>query len=245
MKHAHAMCLAFNSIGYVSKAMELFEEQHKEAEIASRTLVDCHYPLAPFPDHSLDLVKLAALHGWNYVRPKENRGCHGNWSWVVKELGLGDGDVLVGVDPDARPQQAGWVTAMMKVFDAAPEAYTVQLNRKGIYDLKSSHPFNEIQIGETEVLDYKCLISWSVGGFDCGWVNRLGGMKADSVFYGYIEHAMQRNADPYGGKFYILRDFYDEHLPAADQLYQDWKLESACRRTEKSLADWLKEKNAL
>src|SRR5438093_134823 len=115
MKRLHVMMLAYNSIKTVEAALHLFHEQYglHNAPANSLTLVDARYPIHDQGDHSILLMALAERYGWNYVRPAKNYGVAGNWNWVVRELGLSEGDVLFGLDPDARPQAPGYLEAVM------------------------------------------------------------------------------------------------------------------------------------
>jgi hypothetical protein len=240
-KRLHIMSLAFNSTAMCLDAIKLFEKQHEGVKFASKTLVDPHYPLALQPMHTKALFDIALQYGWNFVRPSRNRGVQGNWQWLVDELGLVEGDVLVGVDPDGRPKQDRWASAILDVFNESPECYYITLNRESIYSMKHLGGVDKL-VGNHWVTEFPQLVSWCLGGFDIGWTKRVGGIEADSKLYGYIEHAMQRKCGQLGGKFYYIRDFYDDHLRAEDQEYTAWKLASANRTTELDFKDWLHRK---
>ena len=239
MKRLHVMMLGYNTYDMIHRALVQFEEQKPDYPIVSRTLVDQRYPLVDFPlDHSVKLMELAQLYGWNYCKPSSNKGAHGGWQWTITDLGLGDGDVLHGADPDGNPLQPKFLDAAMDVFNNAAECFTVQLNRPCVNAMGISR--TERKIGNTYVLDYHQLVAWSLGAFDCGWVNRVGGMKARHPLYGYTEHAMVDAVKPYGGKWYILRDFFDDHLKAPDKEFVAWKLACANHQTNEQFSDWLK-----
>ena len=239
MKRLHVMTLAFNSFDFVHRAVIQFEQQKPDYPIASRTLVDQRYPNVESQyENSRKLMELAEVYGWNYCRPSKNHGCHESWNWVIRDLGLGDGDVLWGCDPDGNPLQPKFLDAAMDVFNNSHECFTVQLNRPCVD--KMGIPRVERKIGRTAVYDYQQLVAWSLGSFDCGWVNRVGGMKARHPLYGWTEHAMVDAIRPYGGRWYILKDYFDDHLKAADQEFVSWKLASVEHRTQLDFADWLK-----
>lgn len=240
MKRLHAMMLGFNTLGMIEDAIKCFEANDEDRRPLTKTLVDAHYPEktpAEAAARTAALAILAGQFGWNLVRPSKNRGVATNWNWVIGELDLVDGDVLFGMDPDGRPQEKGYLTAIMDIFDNAPEAFTVQLNRPCVYAQKRPH--FERKIGQTMALDYHELVAWSLGAFDCGWIRKIGGMKQGHPLYGYTEHATAAACEDKGGKWYIARDFYDVHLKAEDPLYTEWKLQCAQHRTALQFADWL------
>ena len=183
-------------------------------------------------------MELTTAYGWNYCRPSKNQGCHGGWNWLLNDLGLGDGDVLFGNDPDCDPIEPKYLDATMDVFNNAPECFTTQLNRPCVD--KMGIPRIDRKIGNTAVYEYQQLIAWIVGSFDCGWLRRIGGMKAGHPLYGYTEHATVDAVRPYGGKWYILKDFYDDHQKSIDASYTAWKSACAEQRTQLQFEEWLK-----
>ena len=239
MKKLHVKCLAYNTFDMIHRAIAQFESQKPNYPIASRTLVDNRYPIVDHElDHSKRLMEIANFYGWNYVKPSANKGAHGGWNWTIKELGLKDGDVLHGCDPDGNPLQPKYLDAIMDIFNNAPECFTVQLNRPCVNAM--GIPRAERIIGNTSILDYHQPIAWSLGAFDCGWLNRIGGMQARKTLYGYCELDTIEAMKPYGGKWYITRDFFDEHITAPDKEYVAWKLATAQGKTDGQFSDWLK-----
>lgn len=232
------MSLAFNDIDLTERAFQNYENMMGDSKPVNKILVDCHWPVGGKSNNSKRLIDLADKHGWNYVRMIDNRGVTKNWSWVSDQLGLSDGDVLMGCDPDGKPMQPGYLDAIMNVFNSDPSYYTVQLNRACIYRM-ADIPKSERQINGTWVIDYHRLISWSLGAFDIGWIKRIGGFDQYSKWYSYFEHYVSDRATPLGGRFAILRDFYDEHQATPNPKYQAWKLASAEKRTELDFATWL------
>lgn len=238
----HVMCLAHNTAEMVEEAIRVTGKTLNGFAPASKTIVDCHWPLEQSQLQTQMLSHIAAKHGWQFVRPLKNRGVAGNWNWIISELGLGTGDVLYGADPDGRPQETGWAEAMLDVFNNAPECYTVQFNRPEIYANKALGA-REKEINGRWVLDYPQLISWSLGAFSIEWLNKIGGFTQDSAQYGYCEHSISRHAALLAGRFYMLRDFYDHHLASPSPLYQEWKLASAQKKTESDFGSWVKQKS--
>ncbi len=238
MKNLHVHCLAFNDFPMVKRAIEQFESQKGNYPIKTKLLVDQQWPCRTVDEDTQSgwLMQLAFLHGWRYVKPFKNRGV-GTWNWVIQELELGEDDVLHGCDPDGNPQQPGYLDAMMDVFNNAPECYTVQLNRKeGEYLV---FPKTELTKGATTVLDFNRPVAWSLGAFSVSWLKRIGGFLQFHPQYGFCEIAIIDKAKPLGGKFYILKDFYDEHLKSTNEPYIKWKRACADNATQLDFATWL------
>lgn len=233
MKRLHIQCLAFNTADFVFEAISLFEKQKGNYPIVSKVLYNPKYPLSEEPKHSARLMEIAENFGFEYVEI-ENLGVSENWNQAIKNKFLSDGDVLVGIDPDERPQQVGWLDSLMEVFNNEPGAYYVGLNQKG-------NPSNctEMKFGNTIALKYSQLIAWPVGGFDCGWLEKIGGASQDHPVYGYIEHSISRKASALGGNFYILKDFFDIHQESPDDLLGKWKRECAAIKTNLTFEGWL------
>jgi hypothetical protein len=254
----NVVCSAFNRFDLVKEAIELFEEQNKGAKIEKKILLDPGYPLAKQPMHSQSLMAVADKFNWQYMKTITNEGVHGNWNKAMREMNLGDKDVLFTLDPDERPQEPGYLNAMIDVFNHAPEAITVQLSQCKVKIEKLGQV--ERKIGETWVLDYPRLIAWPMGAYSIKWINRIGGFGQHCRLYGYCEHSTMDRGGMMGAKFYMLRDHTDIHIDPTDQFYLDykkkmnrpdmdqdplfvqWKIESAAKTTCADFSEWLKGK---
>lgn len=237
MNHkANVMMLAYNKFYLCKEALELFEKQNKGFPVVKKLLLDPGYPLET-EDNSLKLSMLAAEYGWQYAKI-ENISVADNWNQAIKLMDLKEDDIILGMDPDGRPQEDGWLAAMMDVFDHSPECITVQFSQPGVE--QQQHGQTVVKFGNTEVYNYPRLIAWSLGSFSVKWLNRIGGMGQQAAKYGYTEHHIMDHAGKLGAKFYILKGFHDHHLKAPDDLYTQWKLESAQKKINSDFADWLK-----
>ncbi len=167
------------------------------------------------------------------------RGVGGSWNWFIEELDIPGGEILLGVDPDGRPVQKGWDRAIQDILTHDESCFTAQLNVAGTYALQMAR--EEFKIGDTWAIDYKDTTAWTMGAFDVKWLRGIGGFLQGHPQYGFCEIVMNNRIRPQGGRALIVRDFYDEHLKAEDQLYTNWKLACAQQRTQKSFGDWLKE----
>ncbi len=240
MKNLYAHCLAYNSLDFVFTAIKRFEEQKGEYPIKQKLLVDPAYPLTgkrTQAEFSEELKEIAAKFGWEYLKIS-NKGTSNNWNAVSDYLRIGDGDVLFGCDPDARPVQPKYLDAMMRVFNGDSSAYTVQLNTAGVYVM--GLPRDEFEVNGEPVIAYKQLVAWPCGAFDGGWLRRIGGLAQRHGSYGYIEHETSAKAEPLGGRFLMLRDYYDDHQKAEHPEYTAWKLACAQFQTSLPFDEWLR-----
>lgn len=243
MKRLFVHCLAFNTLKMVRASIERFEQQRGKYPIEAKLLVDQHYPLVPSKDdHRAGLAAIAEEFGWQYVRPEKNLGVAGGWNFAVSHLGLGENDFLWGNDPDCYPLKAGYLDAAMNVANANEQCVTVQLNDPGLAILNL--PRDEYVCGGENVIRYRNVTAWPVGGFSVAWLNHMGGFLQGHPVYGYCEIVMYNRFHPQGGQALMLRDYHDHHQRAEDALYVQWKVECAQQRTQLPLAEWLEEKRA-
>ena len=242
MKQLHVFNLAFNSLNMVSETLRNFEAQRPDYLVASKTLVDQHWPLVDNPmRHAKMLMDLCEQYGWLYVRPSQNRGVGPSYDWVIKELSLGEQDALYCLDNDERVDKPKYLDAAMDVLNNAPECFTVQMNQaRGEY---LTYPRDELTVGRTPVLKFHQTVAWANGAFSVAWLKRIGGFLQPHPVYGHCESAIDAACRKYGGRFYILRDFYNTHLEA-HPVYSQWKHACAAFQTTLPFADWLKARGA-
>lgn len=241
MKKLHVHCLAFNTLKMVRASIERFESQRGIYPIENKILIDQHYPIvADRQKHQHGLIELCEEFGWSYARPAENLGVAGGWNFAVQELGLGDNDFLWGNDPDCFPLKAGYLDAAMNVANANEQCVTVQLNDPGVHMLNL--PRDEYVCGGENVIRYRNVTAWPVGGFSVAWLHHMGGFLQGHPVYGYCEIVMYNRFHPQGGQALMLRDYHDSHQRAEDALYVQWKVECAQQRTRLPLDAWMRER---
>ena len=202
--------------------------------------MDAHYPIVQDKTvNSQYLMSICNQFGWEYLRPYRNGGVGKNWDWIVKELNLGENDILAGIDPDGNPLDEKYLDAAMRVFNNDASCVTVQLNDVGVY--KMAHiPRDEFLIDGTCVVHYKQVTAWPLGSFSVSWLKRIGGFLQLHPLYGHCERAMYDKFNPLGGRVLMLRDYRDEHLKATDAKYTEWKAACANHQTQLPLDQWLR-----
>lgn len=232
------MCLGFNRVDLITEAITQFNYQQGIYPVERKVLFDPSYPAQNMPQeaHADALKWVANEYGWEYIKIK-NINVSENWKQAIQIMGLKEGDVLYGCDPDERPKSPRYLDAIMDIFNWSPEAYYVGMCEPGVAE--SCNHFVR-HFGSTYALDFHSLVAWPVGAFDVGWMKKIDGPKMLANQYGYIEHGTSNAAMRFGGKFYMLRDFISIHLKDSDAKYTQWKLESAHRATSIPFEEWLK-----
>lgn len=231
--------LAFNEADVCIEALRTYERTAGMIEDVF-LVVDCGFPLPSKDENTDKLIRFCRQNKrFTYVQIPWNEGVAQNWTWVQGLLRVTRGDVLIGMDPDARPQQEGWVRAMADVLLNEPTAAYVGLNRPGFDELQTPARVERQMSGHT-VYAYDGLISWSVGGFSGEFLEATGGLDQWNERYGYIEHWAYQRMLSMGKTFYMLKDYYDHHLPSTPR-YTEWKKASAEGRTALRFEEWLLE----
>lgn len=229
------MTIGYAPPDFVREGVEYFLERSDPTEYDAYTLVDPGFPVGGEKENRDKLRVLAAEKGLQYLAI-ENLGCHKNWDFTARHYGLSDHDILVGVCPDARGEHKGWVKAGVDVLRAEPECFTVQLNRYG--DYTPYNPYYEVRGGQ-QVVRFPRLVAWSVGMFNMGLVNSVGGFDAYNPYYGYGEHWLVDRLVPKGNWWCFLRDFYDRGAVSPDPAYTRWKELAAAGVWKESFEAWL------
>lgn len=228
-------CLAYNTPEMVKEALENYQLRGSMPHAGvERYLVDPGFPLMAAEPQSIKLRELAEDFGWTYLRMPQNYGVAGNWNWLMFTVGVGRNDVVIGADPDARPQQPGWLSALEAALRDTPDAAYVGLNH-GLDNLP-----HELVGEKPRLMKFDRLVAWSVGGFHGRFLEKINfELGQDNLSYGYIEHWCHRKMKNWDMEFYLLRDFYDHHQ-SSEPIYQEWKTASAEKKTQASFEDWLK-----
>lgn len=227
MKKLHCHTIAFNDMSLVEEAIRLFREQHADWKNIPYVLVDAHWPIDK-EKSKFKLREIADNYNLPIIDPGKNRGVDGNWNFVISEMGLKDGDVLVGCDPDGRALQNEWASALMEVFNERDEMYYGACNENRFYTHGWHNCSEEHALSSgLKYLTFSRIVAWSLGGFDIGWVKRVGGIKQLSKHYGGIEDEMHGRCRPHGGNFFKLKDYYDKHIYDVHVDYVSWKKHQA------------------
>jgi len=233
MRRVVVMTLAYNRASFVAEALERLEPG------IEHVLVDVGYPIPSRTQNSQDLIELALKRGSTYIRTP-NRSVSKNWTFVHKLLGLKRGDILIGLDPDSRPREPGWVDTIVKVFDGDPSVAMVTLG--GAWLMLPQHvnkPFSTEIVNGVEARFYHELIQWPLMSFECGFIEDCGGLGEWNAVYGYSEHWAEQRMGPLGRRWCVLPNIHDDCAPCPDPLYETWKELGRVRRVNCTFEEWL------
>ena len=225
------MTIAYARHGFVRQAIEYFQAHTDRSEYTRHVIVDPGYPI---PGNAHHIGQIAAKHDLEYLAI-ENLGCHQNWNYVLNHYNLGEGDILVGVCPDTRGENPGWVKASVDVLRADSDCFTVQLNRHEDY---SKIQKDVRVVGGHEVIHFDQLVAWSCGSFNCGIIKSIGGFGAYNEQYGYGEQWLVDKLPE--KRWYFLKNHFDNCVGSPDVPYTLWKIQSAGQVTKLPFDQWLR-----
>lgn len=221
----HTLC--FNTPEMVEGALQC--HYHGEYE---RYLIDCG-----FPGVDSEVWKNLA---WKYrciYLKIDNGGVSENWNTVARILNVSDHDVLIGLDPDERPKQTGWIEAIASVMKADPTIGYITTNKIGYEPEGNINDYVDLNIAGVAVREYNSLVAWILGGFSGRCLNAIRGLAQENKYYGYLEHETLRRMKNHGFRWLMLRDYYAEHLASGEKL-MEWKNLNRDRNMQMSFEEW-------
>lgn len=232
--------------------------------------LQCHYPgnyerfmiYCGFPGYTFeDYIPLANKYNCTYFSIK-NEGVAQNWNHVKEVLSLKDGDIMIGLEADERPEipppimadklyhgtvvhyfyYSGWIEAIVNVMRHDPTIGFVGLQKTGYESEHNINDFHPVEIGGIKCRQYHSMIAWMLGGFSVRCINQIGGLKQEGETYGYLEHATARAMAEKGFGWVVLEDYYSQHVMSSE-VYTEWKNLNRNRQNPKPYEQWLKERN--
>ena len=232
-----AATIAYSDADFVRLGVERFYKSATKADFDRHILFDPGFPIPNSGENTVKLLELCEEYKVEYVKIK-NYGCHQNFDYASKYLNLDKNDFFITACPDINVTP-GWIKAGLDVLKADPGCFTVQMNHF-IGVPPPSH--RQLVIGNQNVMQFPQLCAWSTGIFNMEHINSIGGFGAYSKFYSYCEHYLVDKLVPQGKRWYLLRDYYDRVQKNPCEIYTEWKLQSAMKRTEKDFESWYNER---
>jgi hypothetical protein len=196
-------------------------------------LVDLRYPLNKNGYHA----QLAMGCYWadvDYLRPAANRGIHGNYNWISRELQIDDGDVVAFYDPDNNPATNTWLMDACRVMQVDNSVIACILKL----------PVPDIELQPIEVIGgVPCRPisrghSWPMGVYRGSWLKSYQ-FRQLHPHYGYIEDAVYHDATAAGKRLVFLDNHVDRGGIACDERYAMWKRDSANKLYDKSFEQYV------
>lgn len=232
--------LGYNIPELIEEATESLYNLNDPSDF-NHIIIDLGYPLAggrdkwgEIPDYIpgakhrnlLENSDIASLSGSELIK-LPNRGVSANWSNVAYLYGVGEGDVLIGADPDERPMDKGWVKAMADVMREDPNIAICSLMLPELMDLEGF--FKNYILGERILAGHrvwygKAMCQWALIGISGRFIEKAGGVPHPEIapIYGWIETACDAHMKAYGMDWVMLPDFRVQHI-ASSPLSQEWK----------------------
>lgn len=224
------MMLAFNDLKMIDGALR--NAAVNIPERVPKFMIHCHFP----GQSKADLRSLSNEFGWTFLALPKNFGVAGNWSLVWQMLGLDSDSALFGMDPDARPDRPGFITAIDTAFKFEPTAAYISLNQPGLMEAR---PDMTIQTaGNVRLGHSKELYSWSVGAFHGRFVEQIWPLKQPRAHYGWIEHWAAAEMAKLGQTYYTLIDYTDHHQICQAGPLAEWKKAQVAGITKENYGEW-------
>lgn len=234
------MTLAYNRPEMVDGALACLEGEDPNREVY---IVDVGYPVPDPYENAAAYIKLAEKHGATYIRTK-NRSIGKNWTWVLEHLGLGGRDIMVGLDPDIRPNPKGWLRAIKDVF-ASDERIAVVVPRcKEI-----EQPYHQARLAQQReavikghrVWEYNYPVAWPMMNYSANFIRACDGLAENARVYGHSECWAHQRIVRMERTYMMLRDFEDGTTLSPDHDYMVWKGMQIPQVWDISFEEWLAE----
>lgn len=221
-------------------------------------IADLGYPLGPTraqwesvnenakQENAHEIIDIGFQYGSDVVR-LPNVGVSQNWTSIAALYGVGEGDLLIGADPDERPITPGWVDAMSTVAQADPNIAIIVLTLPellaldGFYD---NYFMAEVDHCGVRTWYGKHACQWALIGITGNFIAKVGGVPHHTVapIYGWIEGACLEAMNKLGMRWVMLPDYLTGHISSAP-LAQQWKnyvvQEQSMNEGQKTFEQWL------
>jgi hypothetical protein len=253
--------LGYNIPDLIEEATVSLKRKNKNFDY-THVIADLGYPLKNGRDHwhiipadtnieeayNLHLNHKIALGLESDLVKFNNHGVSGNWTTIANLYGIGDGDVLIGADPDERPMDENWVKAIAEVMDADKNIAIVSLALPELLALEGF--FENYFIGERILNGHrvwygKFMCQWALIGISGRFIAKAGRVPSPEIapIYGWIETACLEFMNHFGMDWVMLPDYRVQHI-ASSPLAQEWKNEvvtaDAMNAGQVDFKTWLK-----
>lgn len=238
--------LCFMDADIIHDSLEQYYKTKSPEVETVHVLVDQHWPIN-YPQHRIELEKIAKKFNCILLDPGKNLGLHGGFNWAWEQLAIPPNAAVIGYDPDSWPVTPEWDLAICRAFVTRPDAVWFSL----------WHQHCDRQIDQEGAL----LRNFNAGGISCAqvsravmnsicafrqaWLRKIGGLYEQNNFYGGLECDLWEKISY--NEWVFLRDYkeipklYDRMNP----LFKEWKWKTAHTKEIPHTMDfesWLKTK---
>lgn len=230
----YTMTLGYNLPSEIAEKLYLLRQQNKGDY--QHFVIDLSFPLRYGSDvpkdiedaktqNIIDLLRYSEYYECKYLSIP-NVGVSQNWSRVYEELKVGANDVLIGIEPDEKPLNKGYVQAMADVLLSDRKIALVSLLMKEQEQYLKDNPQS---FTEENIAGHRCYVvhgtmSMAMIGFSGRFLNEIGGIPVPdgTSIYGNIESASYNEIKEHGYEWCFLADYYVEHQENVP-LYREYK----------------------
>jgi hypothetical protein len=233
MNKNYCFTLSYNLFSEVEIATKLLYDLNDKSDF-QHVIVDLDFPLEKGDEipgdivlaqrrNSIKLKHLAEQYGSEYMRIP-NVGVSQNYTKVYQALNLDDTDIMVGVDPDERPQNQNWVRAMGNVMRSDMKIAMCSLMITAHKDCPSGWAMTEQVINSERCYIMHGNINWAIIGLNGEFFNKIHEMPVPSLAdrYGYLEWALYALFSEHGYDWVVMSDYWVEHEWSCP-IYKSWK----------------------
>lgn len=206
--------------------------------------LDQHYPLRR--EENLERIKsICEQYRLTFVDSGSDRGMCGGFNFLMEQIPCVEGDILIGYDPDSRPEQGGWDRACLEVLAAEPGLDMVvaaqSFTNEHIYPLGIIKGGFQLIAGQLVFyVEMPTHDMWTIGAFRFDLVK---GRKLSSrmAYWGGTEGLWVNWMIERGKTYGILLDYQENngHSHLGDPEYRKYK-DALIADYAKSFAEYLK-----
>jgi hypothetical protein len=242
MNKNYCFTLCWNIVSEIEKSTKSLYELNDSNDFI-HIIIDLGFPIEKgniIPDdinqaksnNSKALKELSFRFGSLYAE-MDNVGVSQNWQaiyqWLCKEMKFDNTDILIGVDPDERVNNTGWVNAIGNILRLNKDnigLVSLMLNDhwQGFVSHKYQYDVKETIFPKYKYYILKGLINWALIGLSGKFLNDLGVIPypLDMPIYGGIESALLPYFDRLNYKWCITPDYKVSHTDSV-LLLRQWK----------------------
>ena len=225
----YCFTLAYNLIPMIEESINSLYELNDNFH---HIIVDVGFPLIidekpssikEAKEHNTsELKRICSKYGSEYLQI-ENIGVSQNWNAVIKHLNISKNDVIIGVDPDERPQNKNWLNAMAEVLSVENIGMTALMITDHVQYV-SGWAMEEKSIGPINYYEMHGFVNMALIGFSGRFLDIIKEIPIPPTanVYGHIETTLNVRLAELGYYWAITKDYTVEHLWSC-KLLNDWK----------------------
>lgn len=234
--------LAFNTPGQVEKATKLLYQLNDRKDFI-HVIADCGFPsydgVTVPEDYEIEkgknsnaLREIAKKYGSEYIKI-QNIGVSQNWMQVWNAMNMTTEDVIIGCDPDERPQTKNWVRDIARVLMGDKTMAVASLIMKEQFAELNDKNSKKNVVNGVNVIEVDGGLMWSQIGISGNFIKKVGGIPFIQQYsrYGHLEGACLQLINKYGYKWCMVSDHISVHTDEVP-LLREWKNYIIFRRDE-------------